>query len=88
MQLEAEREKILQRHETWIAAQERLDSLEAWCMDVAARLRGFTYQEKRLALDALGVAVRVYDTSHDPRYVIEAHIPLDEEVFKCTKSRC
>ncbi len=85
-QLEAEHDKILQRRAAWLATEERLNTLQDWCQNVGARLGTFTYQEKRLALDALGVAVRVYEWDHEPRYIIEANIPLDGMEFVYTTS--
>jgi hypothetical protein len=43
-------------------------------------VRGLTYAEKRLALEALNVRVRLYRTDHEPRYEITASIPLGEGV--------
>jgi hypothetical protein len=37
-----------------------------------------TYQQKQLALDALGVTARVYRADHQPRYEIEANIPMSD----------
>jgi hypothetical protein len=36
-----------------------------------------TYDQKRTALDALGIQARVWKTDHDPRYLITAGLPLD-----------
>ena len=38
----------------------RMRSLTEWCQTVAANLDALTYDEKRLALDGLGVMVRVW----------------------------
>jgi len=38
-----------------------------------------TYAQKREILSALGFKVRLYRKDHEPRYVIEANIPLDGE---------
>jgi site-specific DNA recombinase len=48
----------------------RLHAFEDWCTRVARNLRGFTYEHKRLALDALGIAVDIYHASHAPQFVI------------------
>ena len=32
------------------------------------QIEGMTYQQKRMALDALGVTARVYRADHQPRY--------------------
>jgi hypothetical protein len=55
----AEREEILARREAWELAQQHLSDLEAWCRTVAERLTELSVAEKRLALEALGVQVRV-----------------------------
>ncbi|MCL4465626.1 MAG: recombinase family protein [Chloroflexi bacterium] len=74
--LEKERELILARQESWQAAQGRLDDLEASCRAIAMNLETLTYQQRRLALDALGVSVTVYPADHAPRWIITANIPL------------
>ncbi|ACZ39651.1 recombinase family protein [Sphaerobacter thermophilus] len=82
-QLEAEREGILHRREAWEAARANLADLMSWCERVAERLGELTYEQRRLALDALGISVQVYRASDPdyPRYVITAKLPLDEVVF-------
>lgn len=75
-----EREGILRRREAWLSAESQLGSLTEWCRTVAARLGHLTYEEKRLALEALGVQATVYRKDHDPRYVITASIPMDGSI--------
>jgi site-specific DNA recombinase len=87
--LEREREAILARQESWARAERRLDGLASWCETVAANLTGVTYQEKRDALLALGVQVRLYRSDHEPRYEITASIPLgdgEEVVDRCAST--
>jgi hypothetical protein len=60
-----------------LAGRERIVSIKTWCRKVGARLDQMTYDQKRTALDALGVQVRVWKSSHDPRYLITAGVPLD-----------
>ncbi len=79
-----EREGILRRREAWQAAEEQLGSLTEWCRMVAAKLGQLTYEEKRLALEALGVQVVVYRADHDPRWEITASIPLDSAILSTT----
>ena len=74
--LESEYEHVEMRRAAWEAAQTRLQDLEAWCHQVASRLGELTYQQKRMALRALDVQVRIYRQDHKPRYIIEASIPL------------
>jgi hypothetical protein len=37
---------------------------------VAQNLHTFTYEQKRLALDALGVMVDIYHATHEPQFVV------------------
>ena len=76
-QLSGEQEAILARGQSWRAAQERIGDIQAWCRTVATNLTTLTYGEKRLALDALGVEVKVWRADHSPRYEIRASMPLD-----------
>ena len=58
--------------------------LELWCRNVAERLDGLAYEQKRMALDALGVRVEVWRSDHEPRYRIEANVPLEEPIVSRT----
>ncbi|CAA9293540.1 MAG: site-specific recombinases [uncultured Chloroflexi bacterium] len=78
--LEEERAAVLARRGQWATALERLGDIEAWCRTVATNLATLTYAEKRLALDALGVAVKLWRSDHTPRYEVRASIPLDVPV--------
>jgi hypothetical protein len=78
--MQAARERILERRASWEAAQTRLENLEAWCANVAAKLESPTYEQRRLVLQALGIQVTLFHTTHDPRYVITADIPLSEGI--------
>ncbi len=78
--LEKERAVILAQFEGWQASQEQLDALSTWCRTVATNLGMLSYEEKRLALVALGVKVRVWERGHQPRYEITVTIPLDRSV--------
>jgi site-specific DNA recombinase len=78
-QFASERDAILLRQRAWKTASQRLEDLEAWCRSVAANLGDLAYDQKRLALDALGVRVFVWRADHTPRYTIEATIPLSGE---------
>jgi site-specific DNA recombinase len=87
-QLEGERVSLLGRREGWEAAQGRLDELTAWCAGVAANLSDLTYAQRRLALEALGISVRVWRAGHTPRYEITASILLDGAIVTRTTARC
>ncbi|MDP9373493.1 MAG: recombinase family protein [Chloroflexota bacterium] len=76
-QLEEERAAVLARRDAWHAVQGQLDSVEDWCRQVAANLGDLTYEQKRQALTALEVRVRLYRADHDPRYEITAALPLE-----------
>lgn len=75
-QLEIEQQVVLSRQEAWAAALGRIGELDAWVANVAANLDALTYDEKRLALDALNVQVKLWPTDHDPRYEVSAFVPL------------
>jgi site-specific DNA recombinase len=75
-QFAAERADVLTRRSVWSEAQARLGNLTAWCRTVAANIDRLTYEERRDALIALGVAVVVYRKGHEPRYEITMKIPL------------
>jgi site-specific DNA recombinase len=58
--LEAERDHAIERIADRAAENARLQTLTDWCALVGTNLDSLSYDEKRLALDALGVQVRVY----------------------------
>jgi site-specific DNA recombinase len=58
--LEAERDALAQRIADRHAEDAKVTTLTEWCARVGANLDLLTYDEKRLALDALGVRVRAY----------------------------
>lgn len=83
-QLLNERNGLARRRDAWAAAGDRMRELVAWCELVASRLKTFSWQEKRLALDALSVQVQVFPSTTgngrgDPaRCVVTATVmPLD-----------
>ncbi len=78
-QLEQERDAVLGRRASWAAAQRRLVAVQEWCGAIAARLGGLGYHDKRVALDALDVRVRIFIKEHTPRYIITASIPLEAD---------
>lgn len=69
--LVAERSELVAERESWEFAQCRLDDLASWCQVVAHNIDLLNYEGRRLALDALGIQVRVWSTSHSPRYEIK-----------------
>jgi hypothetical protein len=60
--LEADRADLVHRIEDTEADRARVRSLTDWCEQVGKTLRAATYEQKRMALDALGVKVRIYKT--------------------------
>jgi site-specific DNA recombinase len=78
--LQAERATILASRTAWESAQGRLGELEAWCKTVAANLVEFGYEQKRLALEALGVSAKVWRAGHEPRYEITADIQFEAPI--------
>jgi site-specific DNA recombinase len=59
------------------AANERMADLGSWCTRTAANLAVLTYDERRTVLEALGVRVRVWAASHEPRWEFEiAPLPV------------
>jgi site-specific DNA recombinase len=65
----------LQRERSdWEQSQRQLDDLHAWLERVAQNLDALDYDGKRLALDALGVQVTLWDKTHEPRYEIVMHL--------------
>jgi site-specific DNA recombinase len=77
-QLETEKASVLERRHTWQAAMDRLHEIQTWCHTVSANLGDFTYSQKRMALDALGVEVRVWRADREPeRWEILADVPLN-----------
>jgi hypothetical protein len=57
---------------------ERYAGAQAWLATIAARVRGLSFADRRLALDALGVSVTVYPPGETPRYVIAASVPVPD----------
>jgi hypothetical protein len=66
----AERTQLEHECRSWERSQHQLEDLEYWCRAQAANLQTVTYEQKRLALWALDVRVRVWATDHFPRHVI------------------
>jgi hypothetical protein len=56
---------------SWEASQKRIDDLESWARVVARNIDLLDYDGRRLALDALGIEVKVWSTDHSPRYEIK-----------------
>jgi hypothetical protein len=55
-----------------------------WCETVGQRLDASTYEEKRQALDAFAVKVRLWRADHTPRYEVTASPALDGPIVAYT----
>jgi hypothetical protein len=75
-QLQSERDKLVAQRASWELAQHRLQDLEYWCSVQARNLEELTYEQKRLALHAMNLTVKVWATSHSPRYEIQVELPV------------
>jgi site-specific DNA recombinase len=73
---EEDRLTLRQQRETWALAQARFNEIDLWCKNVAANVRDLTYDRKRMALDALGVKVRVWGKDHEPRWQMQTNIHI------------
>ncbi len=73
--LEGEREAILARHAAWEEGARWLDGVERYRQQIAARLTTLDFAGKRVALEALGVEVRLFRSDHEPRWIVNALIP-------------
>jgi site-specific DNA recombinase len=74
--LDAEQEELTRRQATWQSARLDVDNLATWCATVSDRVDTLTWQERRMALSALGVSATIYPHGHNPRYIIDADINL------------
>lgn len=75
-QVQNDREAILARRRDWELAEQHLNDLERWCGTVAEKLTRLTYEEKCVAMEALGVQARVWRAGSVPRYEITMTLPL------------
>jgi len=72
--LEQERDSVEERRASWLATQANLANLEQWSKTIADRVDDLTWEQKRLALNALNVTADVYPAGSQPRFVIKAEI--------------
>jgi site-specific DNA recombinase len=91
---EAERVELRTRLADDAADVEKMKSLSEWCSRVNANLESLTYDERRMALDALGVHVHVYrpGTTDDggnpyPRWVLTMNPITTGESFEFPLTR-
>jgi site-specific DNA recombinase len=81
MALEKERAALITKREDRQREKDQLDSVLEWCRTVSQRLGELTFQERRLALEALRVRVLVYRSGHEPRVELEVNVPIDAEGY-------
>ncbi|MFT4040700.1 MAG: recombinase zinc beta ribbon domain-containing protein [Thermomicrobiales bacterium] len=77
--LEREQEGVEDRRASWLATQANLANLETWSKTIADRVDDLTWEQKRLALNALNVTADVYPAGSQPRFVIRAEIEVRTE---------
>ncbi|CAN5521637.1 hypothetical protein BH23CHL2_BH23CHL2_07770 [soil metagenome] len=83
--LRIEREQAIAQQGIRERALSDLDSLSGWCETIASRIDDLSYDEKRMALTALGVEARVFSSKHDgPRWEISARIPVGGDILSGT----
>ncbi len=72
--LQDERQEVVLRRELWQTTQTDFGNLLTWCTTVAANVDDLTWDQKRLALDALGFSVQLFASDHTPRFIVTAAI--------------
>ncbi len=90
--LAAEREHMATLRAESQADDDRLATLAAWCARVAGNLDTLSYQERRMVLEALGVAVKLFRADHTPRWELTmAPLPMspgEPLVFRTASGSC
>ncbi len=77
-QAEQELADLERQRAGWEATQGRLDELAHWCGQVAVNLRLLSHDQRRTALQALGVKARAWRADHTPRYDISLCLDIVE----------
>jgi hypothetical protein len=77
IRIEAEITEIKAQQARWRDAQLAVRNLADWTRTVGANLDRLTWKERRLVLDALGVRLTVFPHGHEPRFVMDAEIPIE-----------
>lgn len=76
-----EEEKLSLLHETWEEVQNEIFRFTTWCVSYRDKLESATYQEKRIAIEMLGITCRVFkygelnEQGKPKRYFIEITPP-------------
>jgi site-specific DNA recombinase len=81
-ELDAERERVLGRRESWVEAIARMERVEQWAGQIAAKLDTATYAQWREILFACGVEVRILPATTKERIEIKAEIDLDQSTLQ------
>jgi site-specific DNA recombinase len=71
-----EQDALNQKQAAWASARLDVGALASWCATVSSKVDELTWQDRRMALTALGVSATIYPPDHEPRYVIDADINL------------
>ncbi len=80
--------EIEQRLAQQCANTDRLDALVAYCASIAGKLQVFGFDEKRLALEALGVGVSASGSKREPDWHITGAVPIGVGVLSQTLRHC
>ena len=75
-----DRERLVERRETWNSSQASLVKLGGWCRTIASRIHSMSWADKRLALDTLGVQVKLYPHDQEPRFIVTLDAPVETEL--------
>lgn len=75
--LEAMRENVAARSAQWESMKNRIQHLRQHAARALAEPESLTYEEKRQWLEALGVQVKVYGMRHEPKWITEMNITID-----------
>jgi site-specific DNA recombinase len=73
-ELVSEQSTLQEQSEHQTIARETLQHFDTWRKQVNRTLDMMTWSEKRQLLDLLGISAQVWDSSHDPRWMITSEI--------------
>jgi site-specific DNA recombinase len=77
VQLQKEQTILRSQSAARVQAREQAREVTEWCRGIAAKLSTFSYEEKRNALQALGVRVLVLPATESPRYQVLLDMELE-----------
>jgi site-specific DNA recombinase len=79
--LEAERAALCARRAEWDGFGGTLGHIQALAARIADHLDTLSYQDRRMALDALGVRVKAFRPEHASRLIVEMDLPIVDEAI-------